>query len=102
MAAPWWDSTWADRSGPEYRCYVSNLPYSTDDASLKNAFSSYGPMSAQVVEDRETGRPRGFGFVQFEDKQSMDKAIQGMDGQELGGRNITVSQAQQRPRRWRA
>jgi RNA recognition motif-containing protein len=55
----------------------------------------------QVVVDRETGRSRGFGFVNFEDNKSMTDAIQGMKGQELGGRNITVDQANHRPRRYR-
>nr|CAB3473171.1 unnamed protein product [Digitaria exilis] len=102
MSAPWWDSDWKDRSGPEYRCFVGNLPYGTSEASLKDAFSGYGPLNSQVVTDRETGRSRGFGFVQFDDKQSMESAIQGMNGQSMGGRNITVSEANQRPRRWRA
>ncbi|KAL6890211.1 hypothetical protein ACP4OV_008974 [Aristida adscensionis] len=102
MAAPWWDSDWKDRSGREYRCYVGNLPYGAGESSLNDAFAPYGALSSEVVVDRETGRSRGFGFVQFEDKKSMDNAIQGMNGQDLGGRNVSVSEAQQRPRRWRA
>uniref|UniRef100_A0ACD5Y6J7 Uncharacterized protein n=1 Tax=Avena sativa TaxID=4498 RepID=A0ACD5Y6J7_AVESA len=102
MSAPWWDSDPKDRSGPEYRVHVGNLSWGTDERSLKDAFASYGPSSAEVVVDRETGRSRGFGFVNFEDSKSMSDAIQGMKGQELGGRNITVDQANYRPRRWRA
>ncbi|CAN6272679.1 unnamed protein product [Urochloa humidicola] len=102
MSAPWWDSDWKDQSGPEYRCYVSNLPYSANESSLKDAFASYGAVSSEVVVDRETGRSRGFGFVQFEDQKSMNDAIQGMNGQQVGGRNVNVSQANQRSRRWRA
>ncbi|CAN6231700.1 unnamed protein product [Urochloa humidicola] len=102
MSAPWWDSDWKDRSGPEYRCYVSNLPYSANESSLKDAFANYGAISSEVVVDRETGRSRGFGFVQFEDQKSMNDAIQGMNGQQVGGRNVNVSQANQRSRRWRA
>ncbi|RCV25523.1 hypothetical protein SEVIR_5G173600v4 [Setaria viridis] len=102
MAAPWWDSDWKERSEREYRCYVSNLSYGTSEASLKDAFSNYGPLNSEIVVDRETGRSRGFGFVQFEDKKSMDNAIQDMNGQEVGGRNVRVSEAKQRPRRWRA
>ncbi|KAJ1262934.1 hypothetical protein BS78_09G146400 [Paspalum vaginatum] len=94
MACPWWDDNYKELVGPEYRSY----------SALKDAFSSYRPLGAEIVVDRETGRSRGFGFgfVQFEDKKSMDDAIQGMNGQEVGGRNITVSQANQRPRRWKA
>ncbi|GJN20948.1 hypothetical protein PR202_gb08389 [Eleusine coracana subsp. coracana] len=102
MSAPWWDSDWKDRSGPEYRCHMSNLPYSATESSLKDAFSSYSPINTEVVYDRDTGRSRGFGFVQFDDKASMDNAIQSMNGQQVGGRNISVSQANQRSRRWRA
>ncbi|CAD6206268.1 unnamed protein product [Miscanthus lutarioriparius] len=102
MSAPWWDSDWKDRSGPEYRAFVSNLPYSTNEGSLKDAFSSYAPLNADVAYDPDTGRSRGIGFVQFDDKKSMDNAIQGMNGQQVGGRTISVSEANQRPRRWRA
>ncbi|KAK3157863.1 hypothetical protein QOZ80_2AG0129270 [Eleusine coracana subsp. coracana] len=96
MSAPWWDPNYKDLIGPEYRCYVSNLPFSAD------AFASYNPLIAEVVYDRETGRSRGFGFVQFDDESSMNNAVQGMYGQQLGGRNITVSRAKDRPRRWKA
>ncbi|XP_047046398.1 glycine-rich RNA-binding protein GRP2A-like [Lolium rigidum] len=102
MSAPWWDSDWLDRAAPESRVHVGNLPWSTDERSLKDAFASYGPRSAEIVTDQETGRARGFGFVNFEDNKSMNDAIQGMNGQELGGRNITVNKANDRPRRWRA
>ncbi|CAL5021938.1 unnamed protein product [Urochloa decumbens] len=102
MSAPWEDSDWNDRSGPEYRCFVGNLPYSTSKASLTDAFSNYSPLYSEIVVDNETGRSRGFGFVQFEDQKSMDNAIQGMNGQQVGGRNVTVSRANHRPRRWRA
>ncbi|KAL6890249.1 hypothetical protein ACP4OV_009012 [Aristida adscensionis] len=102
MAVPWWDSNWEDRSGREYRCYVSNLPYGTSDTDLKNAFAPYRPIFAEVVVNRDTGRSRGFGFVHFGDQKSMDDAIQDMNGQDFGGRRLSVSEAQQRPRRWRA
>ncbi|CAD6214118.1 unnamed protein product [Miscanthus lutarioriparius] len=65
-------------------------------------FASYGPLSAEVAYDRDTGSSKGYGFVQFDDKNSMDNAIQSMNGQQVGGRTISVSEANQRSRRWRA
>ena len=47
MSAPWWDSDWKDRSGPEYRCFVGNLPYGISESSLKDAFSSYAPLYSE-------------------------------------------------------
>lgn len=55
----------------------------------------------QIVDERETGRSRGFGFVVFDDEKSMENAIQGMNGQQIGGRTISVSRANQRSSRWR-
>ncbi|KAF7054488.1 hypothetical protein CFC21_062154 [Triticum aestivum] len=99
MSAPWWDSD-ENRSAVEYRAYVGNLPWGTDERSLKDFFD-YRPLNADIVTDRETGRSRGFGFVWFDDEESLSNAIHGMNGQELGGRTITVDRANQRPRRWR-
>ncbi|KAJ4962537.1 hypothetical protein NE237_022476 [Protea cynaroides] len=62
-----------------------------------SAFSQYGEIiESKIISDRETGRSRGFGFVTFRDEQSMRDAIEGMNGQDLDGRNITVNQAQTR------
>ncbi|XP_010254826.1 PREDICTED: glycine-rich RNA-binding protein GRP1A-like [Nelumbo nucifera] len=81
----------------EYRCFVGGLAWSTDDQSLERAFSAYGEIQeSKIISDRETGRSRGFGFVTFRDEQSMRDAIEGMNGQNLDGRNITVNQAQSR------
>ncbi|RWV87485.1 hypothetical protein GW17_00050508, partial [Ensete ventricosum] len=66
-------------SDVEFRCFVGGLAWATDDASLERAFSSYG----DIINDRETGRSRGFGFVTFRDEQSMRDAIEGMNGQTL-------------------
>ena len=48
MSAPWWDSDWKDRSGPEYRCFVGNLPSGISESSLKDAFSNYAPLYSEV------------------------------------------------------
>jgi len=76
------------------KIYVGNLPYSTDDAALRELFSSYGTIvSAIVITDRATGRSKGFGFVEFETEEAADKAIEAMDNSEMEGRNIKVSKA---------
>ncbi|PUZ37638.1 hypothetical protein GQ55_9G135900 [Panicum hallii var. hallii] len=81
----------------EYRCFVGGLAWATDNASLQQAFASYGDvLDSKVITDRETGRSRGFGFVTFSSEQSMLDAIEAMNGKELDGRNITVNQAQSR------
>ncbi|KAH7852164.1 hypothetical protein Vadar_021335 [Vaccinium darrowii] len=81
----------------EYRCFVGGLAWATDDRSLERAFSQYGDViESKIINDRETGRSRGFGFVTFKDEQSMKDAIEAMNGQDLDGRNITVNEAQSR------
>ncbi|XP_073041391.1 glycine-rich RNA-binding protein-like [Primulina eburnea] len=81
----------------EFRCFVGGLAWATTDQSLEQAFSQFGDViESKVVNDRETGRSRGFGFVTFKDEQSMRDAIEGMNGQDLDGRNITVNEAQSR------
>lgn len=79
----------------EYRCFVGGLSWSTSDKVLREEFDRFGGLiDAKVVVDRETGRSRGFGFVTFNDRQSMEDAIEKMRGIELDGRNITVEKAQ--------
>ncbi|RZC44573.1 hypothetical protein C5167_037521 [Papaver somniferum] len=81
----------------EYRCFVGGLAWATTDESLTNAFGTFGKViESKIINDRETGRSRGFGFVTFGDEQSMRDAIEGMNGQNLDGRNITVNEAQSR------
>ncbi|XP_074285781.1 glycine-rich RNA-binding protein-like [Silene latifolia] len=81
----------------EYRCFVGGLAWATDERSLEEAFSQYGTVTdSKIINDRETGRSRGFGFVTFADEQSMKDAIEGLNGQELNGRSITVNEAQSR------
>ncbi|KAK3195498.1 hypothetical protein Dsin_026808 [Dipteronia sinensis] len=81
----------------EFRCFVGGLAWATNDVSLQEAFSTYGDIvESKIINDRETGRSRGFGFVTFRDEKAMRDAIEGMNGQNLDGRNITVNEAQSR------
>ncbi|KAL2927453.1 hypothetical protein RDABS01_019784 [Bienertia sinuspersici] len=81
----------------ECKCFVGGLSWGTDDQALQSAFSQYGDVvDSKVINDRETGRSRGFGFVTFAKKEDLDAAIEGMNGQELDGRQITVNEAQSR------
>src|SRR5436305_13192529 len=81
--------------------YVGNLPFSTTADDLREAFAPYGSVtSAQVVSDRETGRSRGFGFVEMDG--GADEAIAALDGKEFQGRNLRVNEARAREERPRA
>jgi RNA recognition motif-containing protein len=82
------------------KLYVGNLSYSTDDASLQAHFAAAGNVaSARVLTDRETGRSRGFGFVEMATEEDAQKAIQSLNGIELDGRALTVNEArEQAPR----
>jgi len=79
------------------KLYVGNLSYDTDDNALQQMFEPYGTVqSAQIIMDRETGRSKGFGFVEMGSDQEAQAAIKGLSGQQVGGRNLTVNEA--RPR----
>ncbi|KAH7575085.1 hypothetical protein JRO89_XS02G0045300 [Xanthoceras sorbifolium] len=81
----------------EFRCFVGGLAWATTDQTLSEAFGLYGEIvESKIINDRETGRSRGFGFVTFSDENAMRDAIEGMNGQNLDGRNITVNEAQSR------
>lgn len=81
------------------RIYVGNLPWSTDDSSLRELFETIGGVqSAAVIKDRETGRSRGFGFIEMDDADA-DKAISELNGRELDGRELRVNEARERPNR---
>ncbi|KAK4353960.1 hypothetical protein RND71_026154 [Anisodus tanguticus] len=74
-----------------------SLSWGTDDQSLRDAFASFGDVvDARVIVDRDSGRSRGFGFVNFQDEESAKEAMTAMDGQQLQGRNIRVSLATER------
>jgi len=80
------------------RLYVGNLPYQTTEAQLRNLFEQDGAQVAdvKVVLDRETGRPRGFAFVELSTDAQAAAAIDGLHGKEFGGRPLTVSEARER------
>ncbi|XP_010446462.1 PREDICTED: glycine-rich RNA-binding protein 8-like [Camelina sativa] len=81
----------------EYRCFVGGLAWATGDQDLQRTFEQFGEViDSKIINDRETGRSRGFGFVTFKDEKSMRDAIEEMNGKELDGRNITVNEAQSR------
>ena len=76
------------------KLYVGNLPYGVRDADLEQAFSQFGSVtSAKVMMERDTGRSKGFGFVEMGSDAEAQEAINGMNGQSLGGRNVVVNEA---------
>lgn len=79
--------------------YVGNLSFSTDSTELENLFAEYGSVDrAQVISDRETGRSRGFGFVEMSDDNEAQAAIEALNGKEVGGRQLRVNVARERSR----
>ena len=87
------------------KIFVGNLSYRLTDEELEASFSPYGEVvSAQVVMDRETGRSRGFGFVEMANDNEAEAAIRALNGKDVGGRALTVNEARPKtnsaPRRW--
>lgn len=77
--------------------YVGNLPWSTTDQELADMFAQYGPViKAQVIKDRDTGRSRGFGFVEMPTDEDANRAIDALNNQPMGGRPLTVNIAKPR------
>jgi RNA recognition motif-containing protein len=91
------------------KIYVGNLPFSTDENEIRTLFSQHGTVeSVNVITDRDTGRPRGFAFVEMP-RADASRAIQNLNGKDLGGRPLRVNEAQERgsgprggggPKRW--
>lgn len=80
------------------KLYVGNLPYSVRDDDLHRMFESFGSVaSAQVIMDRDTGRSKGFGFVEMGSDSEAQSAIDGMNGKEIDGRSLTVNEARPKP-----
>jgi RNA recognition motif-containing protein len=80
------------------RIYVGNLPFSATEDEIRRLFAEHGEViDVSLPQDRDTGRPRGFGFVEMPDADA-DKAVQALDGREFGGRALRVNEARERPR----
>ena len=81
------------------KLFVANFPYTTTEESLRDLFEPFGPVvSVKIATDRETGRSRGFGFVEMESAEACAQAIEGLNGSDLGGRPLAVRMAEVRPR----
>lgn len=81
------------------KLYVGNLSYNTTEAQLREMFQPFGATSASLVMDRDTGRPRGFGFVELPDSAQGQAAIAALNGKNLDGRDLTVNEAKPRESR---
>src|SRR6202789_449663 len=80
------------------KIYVGNLPFTATDAELRTLFAEHGTVeSVSLPTDRETGRPRGFGFVEM-NRADASRAIQNLNGKDMGGRALRVNEAQDKPR----
>ena len=80
------------------KLYVGNLPFTATESEVRALFEKHGDVSSvALINDRETGRPRGFGFVEIEDS-GMAKAMQALNGYEMDGRALMVNEAQDKPR----
>jgi RNA recognition motif-containing protein len=76
------------------KIYVGNLSFQTTESDISETFSGFGPVeTVSIITDRDTGRSKGFGFVQMAEQADADKAISALNGTELGGRNLTVNEA---------
>ncbi len=79
--------------------YVGNLPFSATEEQIRQLFEQYGKVqSVKLVSDRETGRPRGFGFVEMDGAEA-DSAIAALNGQQFGGRSLRINEARERAER---
>ena len=82
------------------KLYVGNLPYNTSEDDLRSLFSTYGAVaSVAIITDCDTGRSKGFGFVEFGNDDEARSAISALSGQEYGGRALTVNEARPKPER---
>lgn len=74
--------------------YVGNLSFDATEDQVRSMFEAYGPVDrVSIITDRDSGQPRGFAFVEMSDDESADKAMEALNGTNLGGRNLTVNEA---------
>ncbi len=90
-----------ERRGEMKNIYVGNLPFTSTEDEVRELFEQYGEVQAvRLISDRDTGRPRGFGFVEMEEEGG-NAAIEALNGTNFGGRDLRVNEARERrPRRW--
>ena len=82
------------------KLYIGNLSYNTTEEQVRTLFAQAGDVaSVQLITDRDTDRPKGFGFVEMANKDEAETAINALDGSELSGRDIRVNEARPRPER---
>ncbi len=82
------------------RLYVGNLSFNSSEDTVRQAFAAFGEVdSVHLVTDRDTGQPRGFGFVEMADESQAQAAIEGLNGSVLDGRSLNVNEARPRPER---
>lgn len=82
------------------KIYVGNLPYQATSQDIEDAFSAFGSVtSVNIIEDRETGRSKGFAFVEMDNDEEAQAAVEGMNGKEIAGRVVTVDLARPRENR---
>ncbi len=81
------------------KLFVAGIPYDMDDNELQEVFSEHGTVaSAKVIMDRDTGKSRGFGFVEFQDDEQAQAAVKALNGASIEGRTLTVKEAEDKPR----
>lgn len=82
------------------KIYVGNISFNTSEDDLRNVFGTYGDVvSVNIITDRETGRSKGFGFVELSSDDDANAAIASLNGKEVDGRQLRVNEAQDRPKR---
>ena len=89
-----------ERNLKRMNIYVGNLPYGINRDQLRDVFAAYGEVAAaRIVTDRETGRSKGFGFVEMNNEEEAKKAIEALNGNDIGGRKAVVNEARPREER---